>query len=116
MLGERRVPVAGCDVEESWVEWIQRSTHKACEAASRAGVVDWVQEQRRRKWQWCGKVCRMERNRWALIMMEYVPKKGSRNVGRPRVRWVDSINGEFATPGDYILYAYDEDTWNELFQ
>ena len=36
------------DEEESWVDWIKRSTSMAVAAAKKAGVVDWVEEQRRR--------------------------------------------------------------------
>ena len=34
---------------ESWVEWIQRTTHTAEDAARVAGIRDWAKEQSRRK-------------------------------------------------------------------
>eukprot|EP00973_Karenia_brevis_P026169 3610686-Karenia_brevis.AAC.1 len=66
MLGKGRQPLAN-DVDnsseslstatsndeealESYVDWIQRVTHEAEEAMSAAGVPDWVEESRRRKW------------------------------------------------------------------
>ena len=42
---------------ESWADWIQRVTAEATNAMQKVGVPDWVEEQRKRKWTWCGHVC-----------------------------------------------------------
>eukprot|EP00973_Karenia_brevis_P043222 5988036-Karenia_brevis.AAC.1 len=35
---------------EPWVDWLRRTTHVAEQAMRRAGVQDWVSQQRGRKW------------------------------------------------------------------
>ena len=44
--------------EESYLEWLKRATGIAEHVAVKAGVEDWVKQQRRRKWSWAGHVAR----------------------------------------------------------
>ena len=44
--------------DQSWLEWVQRGTHKAKEVAAQAGVRDWVVAHATRKWSWAGHVMR----------------------------------------------------------
>eukprot|EP00973_Karenia_brevis_P010521 1427247-Karenia_brevis.AAC.1 len=39
---------------ESWLDWLRRATGIAEGLASKHGVSDWVEEQRRRKWRLAG--------------------------------------------------------------
>ena len=56
------------DKMESWIDWKQRVTREAVIAMDRAGIPDWVQEQRRRKWRWVGHVARRDDGRWTRWM------------------------------------------------
>lgn len=73
------------------MEWIRRATKEAGEAATRAKVVDWVEEQRRRKWRWAGHVARRTDGRWSTTMMDWGPVKGARRPGRLMTRWEDPL-------------------------
>ena len=76
---------------ESWAEWVVRATNLAVEAARKAGVTDWVEEQRRRKWRWAGHVARRDDGRWSRRLMGWEPHGGRRAWGRPNLRWEDAL-------------------------
>ena len=102
--------------QESWVQYIVRATRIAESAMKRVNVTDWVTEQRLRKWRWAGHVARRTDNRWGVRLLYWRPTDGSRRVGRPTVRWTDSIDTFAwsrlgAAPGDWRLYAYDRRGW-----
>eukprot|EP00973_Karenia_brevis_P029728 4102113-Karenia_brevis.AAC.1 len=63
--------------------------------AQRVNLSDWVTEQRRRKFMWAGRVCRMTDGRWTRKDFEWQPT-GVKSGGRPVMRWVDAINHFFA--------------------
>jgi len=98
MLGKGRIPTNNSNVDdtqdscgsESWIDWMKRVTHEAVEAMMKANVPDWVEEQRRRKWQWAGKIARHTDGRWTQKVLEWEPK-GQRKRGHPRARWTDSL-------------------------
>ena len=48
----RRIAGLGRQPEESWVEWIQRSTRRAVSAAKETGIRMWVDAHLRSKWSW----------------------------------------------------------------
>jgi hypothetical protein len=75
---------------ESWVEWKRRVTHYALEAMDKVGVPDWAEEQRCRKWRWCGHVARRTDGRWTKKVLEWQPS-GTRKRGHPKLRWEDDI-------------------------
>ena len=77
------------DDDESWTEWIKRATKIAAEAAKKAGVVDWVQEQRRRKWRWAGHISRRDDGRWSTRLLDWEPAGGKRSWGV--LRWEDTL-------------------------
>ena len=89
----------GDEEVETWQEWIKRATNLAAEAAKKAGVVDWVEEQRRRKWRWAGHVARREDGRWSRRLLDWEPPMGRRSWGRPALRWSDSLT-QFAKTKD----------------
>eukprot|EP00973_Karenia_brevis_P068972 9587603-Karenia_brevis.AAC.1 len=110
---------------ESWVEWIQRVTTDALEAMTKAGVPDWVDEQIRRKWTWCGHVCRRTDGRWAKRILGWSPMRGRRCQGHPLTRWCDDVDmftkslesscapqrSRFA---EWSATAMDRETWTSL--
>ena len=76
---------------ESWVEWIQRSTHIAIAAQKKAGVKDWTAEYRRRLWRFAGHTARRTDQRWNTVLLDWVPERGRRFPWRPKMRWADPI-------------------------
>ena len=64
------------DKLESWVEWVQRVTEEAETVMKKVGVPDWVEEHYRRKWKWCGHVCRREDGRWCCKVLAFSPTAG----------------------------------------
>ena len=75
-------------------------------------VTDIVEKVRNLKWKWAGHVCRMPYDRWARILVEWVPRDGQRNKGRPRKRWED-IFKEKSGP-DWRKQARDRERWRKL--
>jgi hypothetical protein len=98
------------EVTESWVEWKKRVTREALMAMERAGVPDWVEEQRRRTWRWGGHVARRTDGRWATKLLSWEPV-GKRSRGHPKKRWEDDVCGFAATVlGD----TAHRESWIEL--
>lgn len=60
MVGIRRRP------DEDYVSWIKRATTAAEDHARMAGAECWVRGYLRRKWQWAGRIARMDKDRWAI--------------------------------------------------
>ena len=83
------------DAAESWVDWIRRVTQEALMAMSKVGVPDWAEEQQRRKFRWCGHVCRRHDERWAIVVLKCEPKRGHRHQGHPFSRWRDDLDAFF---------------------
>ena len=50
--------------EETWVDYILRSTHKALDLSSRAGTREWGRYHYERKWHWAGHVARRAADTW----------------------------------------------------
>ena len=98
-------------------------THTAELAAARAGVRDWVVDQRRRKWQWAGHIARRCDGRWGRKALDWCPD-GCRSRGRPVTRWTDVVSvffkvnlGSDIEPESYWKpQAMDRDIWNMLEQ
>ena len=100
--------------EESWVEWIQRTTGVALKEAEKAKVPDWVLEQRRRKWQWAGHLMRRTDSRWSTTTLLWTPVGGQRRVGHPPTRWTDSIEAMLNHCGEkWAALASDRNAWAE---
>ena len=98
--------------EESWEEWIVRATNIAVGAAKKAGVVDWVEEQRRRKWRWAGHVARRRDGRWSSRLLNWEPQEGRRAWGRPAMRWEDALCKFIRSKGEsWQLAARDREKW-----
>ena len=103
---------------ENWIDWIRRSTHISEIHAERAGVVDWVQAQRMRKWRLAGHIARRTDARWSTKLLHWMPD-GTRGVGRPRRRWDSSLAAfvQAAFNDEHLLWtdvAQDRETWQQL--
>ena len=107
------------DDDESWTEWIKRATNIAAEAAKKAGVVDWVEEQRRRKWQWAGHISRRDDGRWSKRLLDWEPFGGRRSWGRPVLRWEDTLCQFMKSKGESWQHAAKDrfkwSSWEEEF-
>ena len=103
---------------EDWVSWIKRTTDYAEQQLAKAQITDWVTEQRKRYWQFAGKMARHSDNRWSNLVLTRTPQ-GYRRVGTPCKRWIDDVRkfhvqnfgGE---DSDWIFTAQDVTTWDSL--
>ena len=89
--GDGEEDVESEEFEESWIEWMRRTARVVDEHVCKGKLVDWVQEQRRRKWRWAGHVARRRDGRWTRWMLGWQPVRGFRAPGRPVTRWEDSL-------------------------
>ena len=74
------------DMEESWVEWMKRTT-----GALKEDIDEWVAAQRRRKWRWAGHTARRDDGRWSTKILDWLPENGRRKVGHPVKKWTDDL-------------------------
>jgi len=74
---------------------------------------DIVAAAKRRKWRWAGKVANMSTDRWARKLVEWRPRIGKRQRGRPRTRWRDGIKDCAGAQWMQIARA-DSDSWKRL--
>ena len=109
--------------KESWIDWMRRRTRMTESVLQSLRLDDWVQGQRRRKWSFAGHLMRREDNRWASVLMPWVPEGGNRARararGRPKKRWADALDDFFhltygAGKGSWMLIAANRDEWRSL--
>ena len=90
IVGVRRRP------NETWVEYMQRSTWRSEELAAKSKLTDWCDLQRKcKKKQMVQKVKTMQSDRWPARILEWTPwfrTNTTRSQGRPKKRWSDSHN------------------------
>ncbi len=101
---------------EPWADWIQRVTHEAEEAMRIAGIPEWVEECRRRKWWWCGHVCRRRDSRWSHKILKWTPERGSRNQGHPFGCWSDDLNAFVECIDDDTEGKGNYEVWSAIAQ
>jgi hypothetical protein len=65
IAGPRRAP------DESWVEWVKRSTRRAVAEAKQTGIRMWVDAHLKSKWCWAGHAIRMAEGRLARRGLEW---------------------------------------------
>ena len=105
------------EVEESYVDWIQRVTHEAEEGMRLAKIPDWADESYRRKWRWYGHVCRRRDGRWTPRVLQWTPDRGRRGQGHPCTRWADVFTAfsarlnERGEHRDLAVIAESRETW-----
>ena len=77
---------------ETWVEYIQRATHKSESIMSSFGSSDWIETYQNRKSKFAVSTIVKNDNRWSARLMDWFPLHGNgRHVGRPRTRWRDDL-------------------------
>ena len=83
-------------------EWIREKT----------GVMDVIEQVKRRKWKWAGHVARMSDDRWTIRISEWYPREGKRNRGRQLLRWRDEL--EKIAGKNWMREAKDRKNWKML--
>ena len=101
--------------KESWIGWMRRRK-RMTESVLQSF---WVQGQRRRKWSFAGHLMRRDDNRWASVLMPWVPEGGKRTRGRPKKMWADALDDFFhltygADKGSWMLIVANRDEWRSL--
>ena len=106
------------DNVESFVTWITFATSKIKGFVETGALLDWVSEQRKRKWKWAGHCARRTDNRWTRRFLDFqLPT--SRARGRPRARWSDDIvkflqsEGMIGPEESWIDVAQSREFWNQ---
>ena len=114
----RRIVGVDRKPDETWVEWITRTTRHAEDHLNRAGLDDWVTAVKKKKWRWAGHLARRCDGRWSHKILAWEPSKGYRIRGRPCKRWRDELDTYFTTQGlekdCWIMIAQDRDTWASM--
>lgn len=102
---------------EDYVEWIQEATEKTDRLMRQFNAQDWLEEQRRRKWKWAGKVAGRSDERWTHEIAKWDPEE-VKIRGRPKTRWSDEINVYLTTVtrsmprgSDWLRVALDRKRW-----
>ena len=101
--------------DEPWVDFVKRSTHTSERLAREHGVKDWLQAQQWRKWKLAGEAARRTDKRWSHRLLNWKPffrKLHHRDVGRPCLRWSDSLVE--VAGGEWVEAAVDKGLWLAL--
>ena len=116
----RKIVGARRALEEEWLDWIKRATHKALSWASRTGVRDWSRWHHQRKWAWAGHVARSPANTWLYRVstwrdsdwQAFNADSGTLRLLRPStrrwMRWEDTLRRFCAT---WQQLAQDREAW-----
>ena len=112
-------------VEEEWLPWLRRATHKSRQLAVEAGVRDWVQTHALRKWLWAGHAARASSATWLWRVTFWrdsawntdVMEAGGQRVLRPSrrrwMKWEDPLRRFIAHSGGGVwsTAASDREQW-----
>ena len=71
----RRIVGVARSPDETWLDWIKRSTRKACREANTVGIRFWLQRHIGDKFRWAGHVVRMDPARLARRATEWRDNK-----------------------------------------
>ena len=93
------VEACGREEEESWVDWLRRTARALDCDIKKGALVDWVAEQRRRKWRWAGHVARRTDGRWARQVLHWIPHGGERRRAFPLRCWSPPSQTPLRTDG-----------------
>ena len=110
----RWMTCVGRHVDEDWVEYIQRATHRSEDLAAQHGASDWIELQRRRKWKLAGRSAKQTDGRWSTRLLNWQPwfrTTPRRDIGHPRKRWEDDLT---KLAGSWTAVATDEGMWKAL--
>ena len=104
--------------EETWIEWLQRTTCIVEEQLRGTGLDDWVSTQRKRKWVFAGHVARRTDSRWSRKFLCWQPVGGFRLRGHPTRRWRDVFDEFLKLVGldasCLVHLAQDRHSWANL--
>ena len=78
----------------TWVEYMRRATHDAERHFHQQGYTDWVAEQEARKEKFSAKLASGSSEKWSAGIINWEPwfrVDPWRRVGRPCLRWSDSL-------------------------
>lgn len=105
--------------EETWVDWIKRSTGIVQSQLEKASISDWIIGQRVRKWRLAGHTARRSDGRWSTAVLTWQPSGGCRNRGHPSKRWADPLDAFFferdGSPRNYWKSAArNRESWSTL--
>ena len=99
--------------DEDWIEYLRRAKNSIVRLTQDFGMQDWVETQRRRKWQFAGRLARTNDGRWSRLILDWSPYNGfGRDRGHPATRWSDQLE-KFAG-GSWLDVATDEHRWDFL--
>ena len=92
---------------DSWQSFLKRTAQWTQEQLEKAGLQQWTEKWRSKKWQWASKLLCDTNNKWSAVATEWQPLIHSRYLcgrrqARPKRRWEqdfldylgDSISGE----------------------
>ena len=97
--------------EKMRIEYLRRAKLKIERLSAELGLTDWVETQRRRKWQFAGKLARLTDNRWSHLILDWKPNFGhGRSQGHPATRWSDQLE-KFAG-GSWMTIAENRERWD----
>ena len=80
--------------DETWVDYIRRSTHESEDIVEAIGASDWIRQQRVRVWKLAGRTAAGSELKWSKRLLMWRPwfrVIPRRNVGHPFKRWDDEI-------------------------
>ena len=99
--------------EETWVDYIQRATHKAETVMVEHGSTDWNTHRKLHKWKYAGKTAAQTDERWNTLLLDWKPFHGKgRPRGHPQKRWRDELT-KYAGE-DWYAHALDHNLWSLL--
>ena len=96
---------------ESWTDWLHRTTAEVRTSLSKLRIDEWGAAARKRQWKWASSVVQHSAERWTARILHWQPSEGVRQVGRPRLRWIDPIQS-FAQ--HWTGLTDDNDSWMYL--
>ena len=99
---------------EPFVDRIKGATAIAEGLLHKTNLSDWVDEARRRQWNWAGRVAQLSDHRWSQLVMFWKLAGGKRDQGRPVKRWSDDIaafcKGRL-NDDEWYTYAQNKSDW-----
>ena len=95
ILGRRRLTDPSGDIE-TWVSWVQRTTHEVRQEMGKHGIPRWEDIQTSKLQDWHDKLCAMSPTRWAKRAFAWNPM-GVRRRGHPCARW--HLHRQLSPPG-----------------
>lgn len=107
-----RLKVAQRAIQRAMLGISLRDRIRNDEIRRRTQVTDIAHKICKLKWQWADHIVRRTDNRWGRKVLEWRPRFGKRNTGRPPTRWTDDLK---KTAGiRWIQRAQERMEWRAL--